>query len=165
MRVAALLVPLAASAPAALATGCDDDGDLAHVDAGPRIDGAASSDGGDSGTNTATKLGKTCASSSECPMEAPRCVKLVASAASGFCTLDCGTSTAANMVPSEGAESCGAQYDGASGTPLCGANDATMSTCPGGTCTWVCVVACGDYMGTPLGSCPNDLSCSQNACD
>jgi hypothetical protein len=147
MRPVALLVSLAALSLAVVA-GCGDDGDVARVDARPSADAAAGADA-PATDNTSTKLGKPCSGPAD----------------SGFCSLDCGTSTAPMTAPSGGNTLCAAQYDGSSGTPLCGANDATGTSCPSGTCTWLCVVACGDYMGQALGSCPNGLACSGNACN
>jgi len=158
MRPAALLVPLA-SVLLGLLAGCGDDGG-----ATPQLDAPEAADAPPA-ANVATKLAKACASPAECPPEAPRCIKLSPTAASGFCSLDCGSNTTVDMAPAGGTALCEAQYDGTSGTPICGANDSTNDVCPGGTCTWVCVVACGVLDAQDFGTCPNDLACTGNACN
>ena len=135
-----------------------DNVDAPDVDAAPQVDAAPD--------NVATELGKVCtAAGNECPADAPECLAFGGGMPDhGICTLECGTSQSMQMPPAGGMAICTAQYDGSSGTPLCGG----ISNMNAGTYTWVCVVGCGtfDNGGTPveLGECPNGLVCTDNAC-
>lgn len=139
----------------------DDDPDIT-LDAAPTIDAPPMIDAAPE--NTSTKLGKLCMADTDCPPEAPTCVTY--NGVDGQCTLECGTSTAADMPPQGGNTTCAAQYDGTSGTPFCVGNDAmgTPPVCPDGTCTWVCGVVCGEFQGMQFGDCPNGLTCASNVC-
>jgi hypothetical protein len=110
--------------------------------------------------NTSTELGHTCTGAAgECPTDTPDCITL--DNTNGFCSNVCGTSADNQTPPTGGDAMCVAQYDGNSGTPTCAAVD----TCPGGTCTWHCLILCGTSGTTDLGTCPNGLVCgSNNAC-
>jgi hypothetical protein len=134
------------------------DADNADVDAAPEIDATPE--------NIATELGKVCTGApGECPADASQCVAFVEGATSGLCTLECGTSTDAMMPPAGGDALCAAQYDGTSGTPAC------LGTAPPveGTYTWLCLVGCGIFtqgeQSIDLGSCPNDMTCTDNICN
>lgn len=140
------------------ACGSDGPGVVIEPDAEPTTDFDAAP------TNTATKLGKICTAPTDCPAEAAECIALEQNATQGQCSLSCGQTNTDQMPPEDGAAMCQAQYDGTSGTPACIVNDGGMA----GTFTWYCGIACGTFMNQgqtiELGTCPNNMTCTDNAC-
>lgn len=110
-------------------------------------------------------LGTTCtpANPTECVAEAPTCVNQQG-ATNGFCTLPCGTSpdpgTGNQPTPPAGGDTtCAAAYTG-TGTAACVVYIGTIGG--GADLEWMCGILCGDFMGTPLGTCESNLTCSAN---
>jgi len=160
MRIASLFT--VALATLALAACGPDPSDGDDISLEPDAETGTDPDANTTVTNMSTELGKFCTGvAGECPADAPNCITFqTGTPTNGFCTLGCGTSTAADMPPANGNALCAAQYDGTSGTPACAAHDGGMA----GTFTWSCAVACGNSMGTELGTCPNNLVCTNNFC-
>ena len=112
-------------------------------------------------------LGKVCDQTHMCPTTgATMCVKLSASATSGFCTLGCGTTTAppaGTMAapPAGGDAMCTASTPApGAGTPAC-----VLSNAPANNMiAWDCGILCGTSGTTNLGTCPSGLTCTMNIC-
>lgn len=113
-------------------------------------------------------VGTTCTpgSGTECTQDAPTCLSQQG-AANGFCSVTCGTSpdpgTGNDPTPPMNGDSVCAQAYTGTGTPACAVYTGTIGG--GQDLTWYCGILCGDYMGTSLGTCESNLTCSNNFCE
>jgi hypothetical protein len=133
-----------------VACGGDDGGDdVQTIDAAPSID--APIDG-----PATSGLGQTCSATAACPTTgATECIILNQGDTMGFCTLVCGTSTAAGTPPTGGDAMCEAGYVGTA-TPACVFRDPAMPA----PIEWQCGVLCGVVGTNDFGTCPGGQTCT-----
>ncbi len=146
------------------APACGGGGDDENVDAAGDGDG----DGDIDAAPAETGFGQLCDNTNMCPATgATDCVAISATAAHGWCTLECGETPDDTAAPTGGTAICAGAYSGevpADGTPACAIYAGTGPQMDQPPFTWSCAVLCGNYMGTELGGCPTGLTCTDNIC-
>jgi len=121
--------------------------------------GRTSGGKGSSGTTTGVSfIGTFCTMQSQCP-DSQYC--LATSDTSGFCTLSCGEGA---LEPPDGGEQLCAATPALGGTPACPEEGDLFTTNSDGGYTFYCELLCGILGDVNEGTCPPELTCTENIC-